>query len=52
MRSGRKTEICWRLDVPGWKAVLVAALKPGHKDDPVQEMKYTRRTRAKFLPPK
>ena len=52
IRSGQKTEICWKLDVPGWKAELVAALKPGHKDDPVQEMKYKHRTRAKFVPPK
>jgi purine nucleosidase len=25
--SGRKPEICWKIDVPGWKAELVAALK-------------------------
>jgi len=28
MRSGQKTEICWKIDVPGWKATLVSALKP------------------------
>jgi purine nucleosidase len=27
LRSGQKTEICWKIDVPGWKAELVAALK-------------------------
>ena len=30
IQTGRKIEICWRLDVPGWKAVLMDALKrPG-----------------------
>ncbi len=27
LRSGQKTEICWKIDVPGWKAALVSALK-------------------------
>jgi purine nucleosidase len=27
LRSGHKTEICWKIDVPGWKAELVTALK-------------------------
>jgi purine nucleosidase len=27
MRRGQKIEICWKLDVPGWKAELLAALK-------------------------
>jgi len=27
MRRGQKTEICWKLDVPGWKAELISALK-------------------------
>ena len=28
MRRGQRIEICWKLDVSGWKAALVAALKP------------------------
>jgi purine nucleosidase len=27
LRSRQKTEICWKIDVPGWKAALIAALK-------------------------
>jgi purine nucleosidase len=27
IQTGQKIEICWRLDVPGWKAALVDALK-------------------------
>jgi purine nucleosidase len=27
LRSGQKTEICWKIDVPRWKAELVTALK-------------------------
>jgi purine nucleosidase len=27
LRSGQKIEICWKIDVPGWKAKLLAALK-------------------------
>jgi len=29
LRRGHKTEICWRIDVPGWKAELINAIKPG-----------------------
>ncbi|HEY1985442.1 MAG TPA: nucleoside hydrolase [Terracidiphilus sp.] len=28
-RCAKRSEICWKLDVPGWKAVLFAALKDG-----------------------
>jgi len=27
LSGGRKAEICWKIDVPGWKAELVSALK-------------------------
>ena len=27
VRTGQKTEICWSLDIPGWKAALFDALK-------------------------
>jgi len=27
IQAGQKIEICWKLDVPGWKAVLMDALK-------------------------
>jgi purine nucleosidase len=27
IQANQKIEICWRLDVPGWKAALVDALK-------------------------
>ncbi|MBV8437639.1 MAG: nucleoside hydrolase [Silvibacterium sp.] len=30
MRRGQKIEICWKLDVSGWKAELLAALKSAH----------------------
>jgi len=29
LHRGHKTEICWRIDVPGWKAELINAIKPG-----------------------
>jgi purine nucleosidase len=28
--TGHKTEICWRIDVQGWKAALITALKPAN----------------------
>jgi purine nucleosidase len=30
MRSGQKIEICWQLDVPGWKAALFGVLRPAN----------------------
>ena len=31
VRSGHQIEICWKLDVPGWKAALFAALQPDNR---------------------
>lgn len=31
LQKAAKTEICWRIDAPGWKAELLAALKPDAK---------------------
>jgi hypothetical protein len=31
VQSGPKTEICWKLDVRGWKASLVTALKAANR---------------------
>ena len=30
LKRGHKTEICWKINLPGWKAELAAALKPVH----------------------
>jgi inosine-uridine nucleoside N-ribohydrolase len=37
MRRSEKAEVCWRIDVRGWKAELITALKPANKDVPEQK---------------
>jgi purine nucleosidase len=37
MRTSQKVEVCWRIDVPWWKAALVTALKPLDEVVPKQE---------------
>jgi purine nucleosidase len=36
-KKGHKIEICWRIDVAGWKAELIAALKPMNVALPEQD---------------
>ena len=31
MRRGQKVEVCWRIDVQGWKTELTTALKPANR---------------------
>jgi purine nucleosidase len=34
LRRGHKTEICWRIDVPAWKAALFAAMRRANEIAP------------------
>ena len=49
--TGHRTEICWKIDVPGWKAALIAALKPAN--DLAQSKTSSRRRKlGKLIQPK
>ena len=37
LRRGHTTEICWRIDVPGWKAGLIHAMKAANEVVPEQD---------------